>query len=738
MNLELSRREALTLGALSIGEILFARPSLAQVFRLRLASSASTAPVERGTSVIASYATANAATTPSKSTLATANLVLRVTGDGDSTPPTLTDTYNNTWTLRQTTQTTTGSPAAYLWEWTALNGIGGAGHTVTATKTGAYPTIALTEITGTNISLVDYSGASDDVSPFTTPVVTTTSPALLLAAFAMSPEEDPAFTTTPGESFVAQVQDYVGWGLALAKRTVSASSDYFSSWTYTGIPSPDFWAVSLLAFQNGVAPPAGGIGPDTTGYTVVNVSTAAGLQTAINDSSGPTLILAVPGTYLGNFQLRNKTLDADKWIVIRADTADANLTPSSKPWILPAQASYMVKLQALDTLLPALDCDDTSHGYWLAGVEFLPNTANPDRDLCILGRGNMTLASQQPDRITFQSCYLHGSVAGGGHRGILFNGSNGIIRESYFAEFWEVGRDCQALCMINGAGPLLVLNNYLEASGENILIGGGDPSITNQVPSNITIRGNHFFKPLSWQVDHPGSVKNIFELKNAAVVLIENNVFENCWVDAQSGHAIVFTIRNQDNTAPWSVVRDVTFRYNIIKNVDGASINLLGKDDINTSVQGTNMVIEHNLCLDCEHGLNLNNCYRPTTIRHNTWPTLGGRFMYWIGDVMPSGNLTCQDNVIGASEYGIIADGYSTPIPTLDNWAPGSTFTHNVIEHGPSELTYPANNAMKTNGALAALLTSTKAYTGGEASSDTGARGVNIAELQARIPWFSW
>ncbi|MEO6197155.1 MAG: right-handed parallel beta-helix repeat-containing protein, partial [Dehalococcoidia bacterium] len=660
---KMSRRQVLSLGG-GLGALLTA-PSLAaqSVFRLRLSrfvASPTQQPLAERGSAIAPWSTADAATTPAMATLATANLILRVTGDGDSTPPTLTDTYGNTWVFIRSTQTTTGSPPAWLWEWMALNGVGGAGHTVTATKTGAYPTIALTEITGTAIGLIDHSGVADSTSPFTTPVVTTTAPALLLAAFAPSPAEDPLFTATPGDSFATTVENYAGWGLALAKRSVTPATDYQVSWTHSGGAAPDGWAVSLLAFQdngNPGSPPGGAIGPPEAGPTIY-VTTAAGLHAALSGITGPCVIRIAPGTYTGNFILPNRTIGASSWVIIRADTPDANLTPSTKPWILPAQAPYMAKLVALDTLLPALDCEDGANGFWLAGIEFLPNPSNPDRDLCILGRGNMTSVSQMPNRITFQSTYFHADPAVGGHRGLLFNVSNGTVRESYFSGFWESGRDSQAIVVVNGAGSIDVLNSYLEASGENMMFGGGDPSITNQVPADITIRGNHFFKPLAWTA-HAGSVKNLFELKNAKRVTIENNVFENCWIDAQSGHGIVFTVRNQDGTAPWSTVEDVTFRYNIIKNVDGAAINLLGKDDINTSVQGTNMVIEHNLCIDCVHGLSLNNCYRPITIRHNTWPTLVGRFMYWIATVMPSGNLFCKDNVVGASEYGILADGYS-------------------------------------------------------------------------------
>ena len=61
-------------------------------------------------------------------------------------------------------------------------------------------------------------------------------------------------------------------------------------------------------------------------------------------------------------------------------------------------------------------------------------------------------------------------------------------------------------------------------------------------------------------------------------MLVEGNLFENHWVDAQPGYAIVFTPRGEHGAAPWATVEDVTFRYNIIRNV-AAGFNLLAHDD---------------------------------------------------------------------------------------------------------------------------------------------------------------
>ena len=118
--------------------------------------------------------------------------------------------------------------------------------------------------------------------------------------------------------------------------------------------------------------------------------------------------------------------------------------------------------------------------------------------------------------------------------------------------------------------------------------GAGRFTIPGMIPSDIEIRGNHFFKPLRWKLDDPSyvappwrasgysgyGVKNLFELKNAQRVTIDGNLFENCWGDAQIGFAFMMTPR-QD---PYAVVQNVTITNNIIRNVAGA-ISLLGQDN---------------------------------------------------------------------------------------------------------------------------------------------------------------
>ena len=91
-----------------------------------------------------------------------------------------------------------------------------------------------------------------------------------------------------------------------------------------------------------------------------------------------------------------------------------------------------------------------------------------------------------------------------------------------------------------GAGPMVIENSFLEASGENVLFGGGGPGIPNLSATDITIRHCHFNKNPVWR-SHPvqPAVKNLFEIKNAITVLVEGNLFENCWRYGQEGHALL-------------------------------------------------------------------------------------------------------------------------------------------------------------------------------------------------------
>jgi hypothetical protein len=85
------------------------------------------------------------------------------------------------------------------------------------------------------------------------------------------------------------------------------------------------------------------------------------------------------------------------------------------------------------------------------------------------------------------------------------------------------------------------------------------PGNSRVVPSDIMVRGNHLKKPLAWRTQN-WRVKNLFELKNAQRVVIDGNLMGYNWLAAHTGYAVLFTVRNQNGTAPWSVVQDGSSR----------------------------------------------------------------------------------------------------------------------------------------------------------------------------------
>ena len=73
------------------------------------------------------------------------------------------------------------------------------------------------------------------------------------------------------------------------------------------------------------------------------------------------------------------------------------------------------------------------------------------------------------------------------------------VLNSYISDIKAVNADSQAIAGWNGAGPYHIVNNYLEASGENLMFGGGVPSTTGLISSDIEISGNDISKPTAWR-----------------------------------------------------------------------------------------------------------------------------------------------------------------------------------------------------------------------------------------------
>ena len=435
--------------------------------------------------------------------------------------------------------------------------------------------------------------------------------------------------------------------------------------------------------------------PVQSGLTI-NVAAGGDLQGALDRAQpGDTILLAAGATFTGTFTLRAKS--GTGWIVVRTAAPNTSLPPAGTR-ITPSYAGVMPKIVS-NSSLPAVQTAAGAHHFRFVGVEFsVVSGLSINYGIVALGDGSsvQNSSSQVPFALILDRVYIHGLTAANVRRGVGLNSGSTAVIDSYISEIHENGADTQAIGGWNGPGPYKIANNYLEAAGENILLGGADPSIANLVPSDIEIRGNYVNKPVAW-MGSQWSVKNLLELKNAQRVLVDGNIFEHNWLASQNGFAILFTVRNQNGTAPWSVVQDVTFTHNIVRHV-ASGVNLLGFDSPNMSQQTKRVLIKDNLFDDVNGatwGGGSGRLFQPlsatanVTIDHNTGFQSGDA----VGaDGAASTGFVYTNNLTPNNQYGVGGSGtYGNPMLTLSTYFPGAVFRRNALVGG-SASNYPADN----------------------------------------------
>ncbi len=322
------------------------------------------------------------------------------------------------------------------------------------------------------------------------------------------------------------------------------------------------------------------------------------LQGAINRATcGDTLALQAGATFRGIFRLPNKPCDDAHWVILRSDAPERNLPPEGtritpcyagvtslpgRPDLhcaLARNAMAKIEFDGSGDSGPILFLSGANH-YRLIGLEI--TRGKPQFHMRHL------IAPNEPgsaaSHLVFDRLWIHGTAQDETKDGVHLSGvTYAAVVDSYLSDFHCIAHSgsCTDAQAVNGGGgnapggPYKIVNNFLEASGENVMFGGAPGSST---PADIEIRRNHFFKPLLWKPGQPGFiggytgdpyiVKNHFELKNAQRVLLEDNLLENCWGGfTQTGFSILLTPVNQGGKCPGCRVTDVTVRYNEVRHV---------------------------------------------------------------------------------------------------------------------------------------------------------------------------
>jgi hypothetical protein len=434
----------------------------------------------------------------------------------------------------------------------------------------------------------------------------------------------------------------------------------------------------------------------------VTIRAGDDLQLALNNARpGDTILLERGATFTGNFVLPARTSDDEREITLR--TAQDEGLPGEGVRMTPEVAPLLAKIRSPNNL-PALQAAPGTRRWRILLIHFPPNR-NGLGDIIALGDGSSSQSTlaRVPSFLTLDRLYIHGDPQRGQKRGIALNSSDTTIINSHISDMKGVGQDTQAICGWNGPGRYLIENNYLEAAGENIMFGGTDPAIIGLTPTRITIRRNTISKPLEWR--DPGAprwqIKNLLELKNARQVVVEQNLFERSWRHAQAGHALVFTVRNQDGGCPWCQVEDVRFQRNIVRDV-AAGISILGTDDQHPSRQTNGIVITDNLFDGIDrrawggdgYFLALSEDIQDVVIDHNTIIQHSSSGIVKVANGVTSG-FTLTNNIVSHGDFGIIGTNFGVGMDTIQHYLPGAQITRNAMA-GANRGRYPPGNFFPT------------------------------------------
>ena len=311
------------------------------------------------------------------------------------------------------------------------------------------------------------------------------------------------------------------------------------------------------------------------------VRTSDELKTALETAvPGDTIVLDANATFTGNFTLPAKPNPGKQWIYLVSSQL-ASLPVEGARVNPDTDAAHMPKL-VTPNAQATLNLPPGANHYRLAGLE----VSSSSNEGCGRNSGSsqncfsyqLISAASVPgsplvDSVVVDRCYIHGSPTQDVRRGVQANGSNFAVVDSYISDIHHGTNDSQAIAAWFSPGPIKIANNFLSATTEDVLFGGAGGLDNPWVPSDIEVRGNHFFKSPDWAqvgVTLPPKnqwvVKNHLEFKSARRALVEGNLLENLWVSGQSGVSVLLTPRT-NQSGNLGVVNDITVRGNVLRNV---------------------------------------------------------------------------------------------------------------------------------------------------------------------------
>jgi len=480
--------------------------------------------------------------------------------------------------------------------------------------------------------------------------------------------------------------------------------------------------------------------PAMGAVVIVTADSAADLQAKLTEATcGQQITLPAGSVYAGHFTYPALVCPTNNWVWL--ETSGMSSLPPEGTRVSPCYAgdtslpgrpafgcpaipgNYMAKIVSPDNA-PALTFAAGASGVRFIGIEFYRPTGTGFVTK-IISAGNIANLSNV---ILDRNC-CHGDENQDETESCIdISGmSNFAAVDSYFNNivcYSGAGHvSCDSHAILGGLNTTNVatetgnkiVNNFIEAAGENIFFGGG---AANTVPADIEIRLNTVFKPQTWNAHDPSFnggppsggqavVKNLLEFKTGQRVLIEGNTFTNNWGGfSQNGSAILLTPKNGTNTCTVCLDSNITIRDNTI-NTTGSPFQFVEtKSDFGFFSSGLNHVSAHDNISDNIDYANCFDCAGAPPPTFQLWSALDTPSAAQVEHDVSLNHNTAVYASTSAAPSGAI--GLSGPqISTGFNMF-NMTLTNNVMISGVSGAVNEIGGGITTN--CAELLTGTAAF----------------------------
>lgn len=175
-------------------------------------------------------------------------------------------------------------------------------------------------------------------------------------------------------------------------------------------------------------------------------------------------------------------------------TFQVSLVPGGSPLTITSVGTGWVSVSSTD--LP--------NNWLLDGLELSPNGTSVPFTILSLGQATESSTVGMVHHIELRRSYIHDNPPTAGIVHAIFeNGRYFTLRDS-----WVIGAndgEAQAYSCVGSPGPTLVVNNFMEASGEVSLCGGSWPA-SGVANANKLFQGNYFYKPPVWRITEGSGV----------------------------------------------------------------------------------------------------------------------------------------------------------------------------------------------------------------------------------------